>query len=96
MDMNKHVLQGGLVKYLLNMGLQEATQTNWGASELHTYVRGAEPINAVWFLPESNITSTMQLSFHKGVGDHRTVLVDISTKSAIGKQEFRVAHPHAK
>jgi hypothetical protein len=95
MDMNKHGLGGGLVKYILNMGLQEATQTNWGASEPHTYVRGAEPMDAVWFLPELDITSTMQLSFHEGVGDHRTVLVDMSTESAIGKQEFHVVHPHA-
>jgi hypothetical protein len=38
MDMNEHVLRGGLVKYLLNMGLQEATHGNWRDSEPHTYV----------------------------------------------------------
>ncbi len=96
MDMNEHISQGNLAKYLRNMGLQEATQPNWGTSEPYTYVRGTEPINAVWFLPELTITSTMQLSFHKGVGDHRTVLVDISIKSAIDKQEFCVAHPQAR
>ncbi len=86
MDMNKHVLQGGgLAKYLLNMGLQEATQANWGSLELHTYVRGTELIDGVWFLPELEITLMIQLSFHKGVGDHRTVIVDVSTISAIGK-----------
>jgi hypothetical protein len=96
MDMNKHISQGNLAKYLWNMGLQEATQPNWGTSEPHTYVRGMEPIDAVWFLPELTITLTMQLSFHEGVGDHRTVLVDISTSSAIGKQEFCGAHPQAQ
>ncbi len=50
--------------------------------------QSSKPINAIWFLPELTITSTMQLSFHEGVGDHRTVLVNISAKSAIGKQEF--------
>ncbi len=88
MDMNKHVLQGELAKYLLNMGLQEATQANWGSSEPHTYVRGTELIDRVWFLLELEITLTIQLSFHEGVGDHRTVLVDVSTASGIGKQEF--------
>jgi hypothetical protein len=78
------------------MGLQEATQTNWGASEPHTYVRGAEQIDAIWFLLELDITTMMQLSFHKGVGDHRTVLVDVCTKLAIGKQKFHVVHPHAR
>ncbi len=87
---------GGLAKYLLNMGLQKATQTNWGVSEPHMYVREVEPIDAVWFSLELDITSTMQLSFHEGVGDHGTVLVDIATKLAIGKPEFRVVHPHAR
>jgi hypothetical protein len=93
MDINEHISRGNLAKYLRNMGLQEATQPNWGTSEPHTYVRGTELIEAVQFLPELTITLIMQLSFHKGVGNHRTVLMDISTKSAIGKQEFCMAHP---
>ncbi len=35
---------------------------------------------------------TLQLSFHEGVGDHQSVIVDITTALAIGKQEFRVVH----
>ena len=58
MDMNEHILWGGLAKYLLNMGLQEATQTNWGSLELHTYGRGTEPIDGVWFLPELEINNS--------------------------------------
>jgi hypothetical protein len=96
MDMNGHVLRWGLAKYLLNMGLQEATQANWGSLEPHTYVSGTEPIEGVWFLPELEITSRIQLFFHKGVGDHRIVLVDVSTVSAIGKQEFLVVQPHTR
>jgi hypothetical protein len=65
MDMNEHVLQGGLAKYLLNMGLQEATQANWGSLEPHTYFRGTELIDSVWFLPELEITLMIQLSFHE-------------------------------
>jgi hypothetical protein len=81
------------VKYLLNMGLQEATQVNWGSSEPHMYVRGTEPIEGVWFLLELEITSTLQLSFHEGVGDHRTVLVVVSTASAIVKQKSKWYNP---
>jgi hypothetical protein len=96
MDMNEQVLQGWLAKYLLNMGLQEATQANWGSSELHTYVRGTEPIDGVWLSLELETTLTMQLFFHKRVGDHRIVLADVSTASAIGKQDFQVVQPHAR
>lgn len=38
----------------------------------------------------------MQLSFHEGLGDHRTVLVDITTHSAIGKHDFKVIRPEAR
>jgi hypothetical protein len=64
MDMSEHVLHGGLAEHLFNMGLQGATHTTWGDMELHTYVRGTEPIDGLWFLPELDITSVVQLSFH--------------------------------
>ena len=95
-DMNKDILNGPLAKRMLRMGLEEATHQHWGDIKPHTYLGGKEPIDAVFHTPDLEVTSTLQLSFHKGVGDHRTVLVDISTWSAIGKQEFQVIHPHAQ
>jgi hypothetical protein len=71
------------------MGLKEATHLRWGEPEPHLYFRGTEPIDGVWFSPNLEVISTVQLFFHKRVGDHRSVLVDITTKLAIGKQEFR-------
>jgi hypothetical protein len=83
--MNEHVLHGGLAKHLFNMGpFQEATHATWGDREPHTYVRGTEPIRGVWF------------SQIRQVGNHRSVLVSVSTLSAIGKQEFQVVHPHGR
>ncbi len=38
----------------------------------------------------------MQLLFHKGVGDHCTTILDILTRSAIGKDERRVVAPQAR
>ncbi len=94
--MNKHILNGPLAKCMLGMGLEEVMHQHWGDTKPHTYVGGKEPIDAVFHTPDLEVTSTLQLSFHKGIGDHRTVLVDISTWSAIGKQEFQVVHPHAR
>ncbi len=96
MDMNKHVLTGCVTRRLLAMGLHEATHSQWGGMEPHTYVRGLEPIDAVWHSQDLEVTSTLQLSFHKGVSDPRLVLVDITAHSAIGKQEFKVVHPHRR
>jgi hypothetical protein len=94
--MNEHVLNGHLAKYMLKMGLREATHQGWGINEPHTYFRSTEPIDGVWHLHNLEVTARLQLSFHEGVGDHRSALVDVTTASAIGKQEFRVIHPSAQ
>jgi hypothetical protein len=86
--MNKHVLTRHLPKYMTKIGFKEATHREWGINEPHTYFRGTEPIDGVWHLHNLEITVTLQLSFHEGVGDHRSVIVDITTASAIGKQDF--------
>jgi hypothetical protein len=96
MDMNEHILTGHVARQLLAMGLRKATHSQWGEMEPHKYVRGLEPINAVWHSQDLEVVSTLQLSFHEGVGDHCLVLVDITMKSAIGKQEFKVVHPHGR
>jgi hypothetical protein len=94
--MNEHVLTGCVARRLLAMGLCEAMQSQWGEMEPHTYVHGLEPNNAVWHSQDLEVASTLQLSFHEGVGDQRLVLVDITAHSTIGKQEFKVVHPHGR
>jgi hypothetical protein len=96
MDMNTHILTGCVARRLLTMGLREATHSKWEGMEPHKYVCGLEPINAVWHSQDLDLVSTLQLSFHEGVGNHCLVLVDITTQSAISKQEFKVVHPHGR
>jgi hypothetical protein len=86
MDLNTHLLTDLLACRYLAMSLCEATHSHWGNAEPHTYVRGLEPINAVWYTQDLEVVSTIQLSFHVGIGNHRSVLVDITAQSAIGKQ----------
>ena len=96
-DMNEHVLSGTLPQKLLQLGLEEATHKYWGMDEPHTYVYGnSKPIDGVYHTPDLVITAVTQLSFHEGVGDHRNILVDITTSSAIGKFEKRVIPPKAR
>jgi hypothetical protein len=96
MDMNEHILTRCVARQLLAMGLRKATHSQLGEMEPHTYVHGLEPIDAVWHSQDLEVVSTLQLSFHEGVGDHCLVSVDITTKSALGKQEFNVVHPHGQ
>lgn len=96
MGMNEHVLWGPLACCLLSKGLVEATHQNWGEAEPHTFIGGVGPINRVWHTPDLEVAAVLQLSFHKGLGDRRTVLVDVTMHSAIGKHEFKVVYPHAR
>jgi hypothetical protein len=95
-DMNEHILRGTLARHLLTMGLVEASHQHWGTVEPHTFIGGVDPIDGVWHTPDLEVSALAQLSFHEGLGDHRTVLVDITTQSAIGKHEFRVIRPEAR
>lgn len=83
-DMNEHILRGPLARRLLSLGLLEATHHYWGEKEPNTHVSGSKPIDAVYHTPDIEITATRQLSFHESVGDHRLVLIDVTTRSLIG------------
>jgi hypothetical protein len=83
-DMNEHVLQGHLAKQLLALNLSEATHTSWGEQEPNTHISGSKPIDGVYHSGNLEVTSTLLLSFHEGVGDHRTVLIDVTARSLLG------------
>lgn len=92
-DMNEHILNGPLASRLLDLGLEEATHKNWNGIEPNSYVSGSSPIDAVYHSSSLEITASVQLSFHEGVGDHRTVLIDVSSRSLLGTNEFRIVRP---
>ena len=96
-NMNKHILHGVHPKKFFQLGLQEATHTHWDGPELQTFVYGdGHPIDGVYHTPDLEIALLILLSFHEGVGDHRTVIIDVTTSSAIGKFEQRVVTPQAR
>ncbi len=88
---NEYILHGTLPTNLCRLGLQEATHVNWDGTEPRTYVHGnGAPINGVYHTPDLEIISVLQLFFHKGFGNHRTVIVKILTSSANKNFERRV------
>jgi hypothetical protein len=96
-DMYEHILTGILPKAFQHLGPLESTHLNWKGTEPWTFVFGKDKlIHGVYHSPELEITSSMQLSFHEGVGDHRTTIADITTRSFIGKLERRVVTPQAR
>lgn len=42
------------------------------------------------------VVALLQLLFRKSMGDHRTVIVDITSRSLIGKDKFKIIRPLAQ
>ncbi len=96
-DMNEHILHGALPREFFQLDLQEATHIHWEGSELRTLMYGdGKPIDGVYHTPDAEITLLMQLSFHEGVGDHRKIIINVTTSLVIGKFERRVVAPQAQ
>jgi len=94
MDANEHVLYGGLCKRLLDeklgLNLAEISHKAWSEQEPNTYIDGSKPIDGVWASEGLEIGGFKMLSFGESVGDHRTMIFDVTTRSLIGKFEHRV------
>lgn len=95
-DMNEHILKGPFVRRLLSLGLVEATHTSWGNKEPNTHVSGSKPIDVVYHSSDIEIVATKQLSFHESVGDHRSVIIDVTSRSLIGTDGNRIVRPTAR
>jgi hypothetical protein len=91
--MNKHILKRSLAQQLLVMGFVEATHTRWHKEAPHTFIDSSKPIDGIYHTHNLDITAITQLSFHKSVGDHGTILVIVMTRLVIGQQEYRVVWP---
>ncbi len=96
MDMNKHIISGSLAQELQQLGLVKATNKVWQDEEPHTFVFGRSIIDGVYHTPDPEVAGVTLLSFHESMGDHHTILVDITTCLAIGQQEHKIVRPSAR
>jgi hypothetical protein len=77
-------------------GLVEISSTRWAGVEPPTHSRGSTPIDGIYASQELEIDSVMVLPFHESIGDHRTMIVDITTRSGVGKQQYKIVRPEAR
>ena len=95
-DANEHVLNGRLARLLshFSIDMHEVSSKFWNPGEEHnTHVNGAQPIDGIYASPEIDVSSFLSLSFHEGVGDHRTSIIDITTASTVGVFHGHVVRP---
>ena len=94
MDANEHILNGPLGRSLLaeenGLNLMECSHKAWGGAEPNTHIDGSHPIDGVWASRSLEIGGFKMLPFGEGVGDHRTMLFDVSSRSLLGVFEHKV------
>jgi hypothetical protein len=91
-DANEHILDGKYTRRLLEdpvLGLVEETSRHWGDSPPNTHVMGSVPIDGVWRTTDIEINNLIMLPFSHSVGDHRTIILDVTTLSMIGHTNTR-------
>ena len=98
-DSNEHILRGPLARQLTHesIGLAEATHRFWPAgTEPNTHFRGSQPIDGIYVSPDIEVSSFLSLSFHEGVGDHRTMIIDFTSSSMIGRYRGHIVRPTSR
>ena len=97
MDTNEHILNSAFGRKLVSeeagLDLIEISHSAWGGREINTHIEGSEPIDGVWVSRSLETGGFKILSFVEGVGDHRTYIFDIESRSLLGADEHRVVRP---
>jgi hypothetical protein len=95
MDANANVITGPLCSRLADLGFTPCAHHLHGHIP-HTHVSGSECIDEVWCSFGLEVTGVQIQSFHRSVGDHRSFIVDFTTRSAIGLYAHLIVRPDCR
>jgi hypothetical protein len=95
MDVNADPLRNNLYNNIGGgpEGMQEFTHHCWGPQPPHTHTRGSGPIDGGYKSPEIEIVNLSMLTFADSPGDHRSLLLDVSSRSMLGQHIPKVCRP---
>ena len=68
----------------------EISHRAWGLNKPNNNTDGSIPINGVWVSLSLKIGGFNILSFNESVGNHSTMIFDVSTRSLIGEHDHKV------
>ncbi len=95
MDANEHILKGKFNKVLTSAGLnmEEFTHKCWGPNQPYTHINGSIPINGGYKSSEIEVMSICMLPFLDCLGDHLAFIINVSTRSLLGKFCYKICCP---
>ena len=74
----------------LGLEMVEISHKAWDGHKPNTYIDGSKHIDGVWASRCLEIGGFRLLSFGESVGDRRTMIFDVTTRSLIGTFEHKV------
>ena len=98
-DLNEHSLTGKIARRISSDDIQlhESTHTSWPeGKQPHTYIDGSKPIDGIFSTPDIEVTNSLLLSFHESAGDHRTMILEFTTASSIGRFQGKIVRPSSR
>jgi hypothetical protein len=95
MDINNNPLQNKFYTKLQeqNTELEEFTHKCWGPNKPYMHHLGKTPINGRYKTSEVKIVNLAMLNFVESLGDHRSFVLDVSTRSLLGVHSYKVCLP---
>ena len=100
-DANDCLKSGKFVKQLRkDVGMDDLVRRRTGTDGPPTFTKGLKvgtlQIDGCFATEDIDCTGARFLPFRDGVGDHRTIAVDITYRSLIGEDKFKVVRPDAR
>jgi hypothetical protein len=95
MDVNDHPLCNKFYSLLKeqNTNMEEFSHKCWVLKEPYTHHSGKSPIDGGYKSLEVEIVNLSMLNFAESPGNHRSLLLNISTCSLLGKFRYKICHP---
>ena len=95
MDVNGDPLRNNLYKSIQEGadGMEEFSHKCWGSKPPRTHARGSGPRDGGYISSELEILNLSMLNFVDSPGDHRSLLLDVSTKSMLGEHLNTICRP---
>jgi len=95
MDVNDNPLTSRFYQQLQKekTGLVEFTHKCWGPTLPYMHISGSSPIDGGSKSSEIEIVNLGMLTFAESPGDHRSLIIDISTRSLLGEFRFKICRP---
>ncbi len=92
MDVNEHPMDTKFVRWLTAKipDMSESSHKCWGPTPPYTHVNGTYPINGNYMSPEIEVVNLAMLIFTNSPGGHRSLILDISTRSLLGEFRYKV------